>query len=31
MTTSQTDNKKPPSHNLTKNQKIVFNLLKNSG
>lgn len=31
MTSSQSSNKKLIDHNLTKNQKIVFNLLQNSG
>ena len=31
MTSSQSSNKKQIDHNLTKNQKIVFNLLQNSG
>ena len=31
MTNSQSSNKKQIDHNLTKNQKIVFNLLQNSG
>ena len=31
MTNSQSYNKKTNDYNLTKNQKIVFNLLQNSG
>ena len=31
MTNSQSYNKKTDDYNLTKNQKIVFNLLQNSG
>jgi Fur family zinc uptake transcriptional regulator len=31
MTSSQSSNNKQIDHNLTKNQKIVFNLLQNSG